>query len=267
MFNSEIVDIDRPSVENASYSLKFRGPRLQCRDSFQNRSVYLPEVQWISSQYQESAMQTSLILSTSSMKFVGEIGSFTAVDFNFATEVELNPCPKIFDGSVTSLSDEDTILEKDGNSQTTEDGDKEQLLISAVTTLTRLSKVTECVAAMSEYNVDISFPAGRQVVTYSTGLSERISLPQTGDGFREIPIWVPDNYQPVQTIQEYIDMVALIDSVGMHFELNCDSYLTLIFDISDNTPLNDKAISPCSARREKDWSCTTGQFVHLLSIT
>jgi hypothetical protein len=266
MFNARILDIDRPNIENASYNLKFRGPRLQCRDYFENRSIPLPQVDWITSRYEESTTDISLFLSTSSMEIMGDIGRFSVRDLNFATDVELNPCPRIFVGTFPGISDEDTVLENDDYSQTAEDSEREQLLIKAETTLTRLSKVTECVAATSEYDVDISFPSGRQVVTYSIGPSETISIPKSAEGIRDVPIWGA-NYQPLQTMQEYINMVALIDSVGLHFELDCDSYITLIFNMSGDNPSNDKATSSCPARREKGYSCNTGQCANLLSIT
>lgn len=255
LMNSKILDLDRPSQQNASYSINFQGPRLQCNETM-------------------SVTTESFDTTDTKMNLTyGDYASALNPEYGFAkanwtyemshSHGEINvqkppltnalasaPCPRILDKQ-----------DPDAPSFMNYIGGIDLRALPSKYTLIRSTAFTHCTVASAEYRVNVSFVNGIQQISHSI---ENERLMENKDKFN---IRSPGIPPPMRSFQEYANILALIDALGENFDVKGDVEDFLKFsksNIANPQPFrlaNGSNIQACSATNSKALIPKTGKYV------
>jgi hypothetical protein len=185
--NPKIADIDRPSGDNASYSLSFLGPVLQCEETNvtnittyrQNDLDRYPEMNWLAIWSAINVLELSPMFESLSIKVVKD---------NY---FEYSPCDQKSSDMNASASQETKF--------------RDVKLLFPMRSL-------ECSVFTTRYDANVSFANGVQSIIYSTAGKQPYSTPL------ELYPFPSSEFKPFQSMADYFQTAALVEAFLFQFQ-------------------------------------------------
>ncbi|KAF2125621.1 hypothetical protein P153DRAFT_359973 [Dothidotthia symphoricarpi CBS 119687] len=196
LLSSSIVQTERPSHGNFSYSMTFQGPMLHCEQKSGTNVTMISSnrLQRQISNPGEEALDITLDQDYPVYNLSSSPGTITLEYDPNQPQLNLMPCPRAQDAADGSGSNDN----HQGNF-----------------TLMRPLVVTECLAATAEYNVNITSINGVQQIRYSANDVQPLPLPLPESAFES----GSQDIGSLRSWREYATILALIDSLASHFHL------------------------------------------------
>ncbi|KAF2819631.1 hypothetical protein CC86DRAFT_430414, partial [Ophiobolus disseminans] len=195
---SAILDLSRPSRENSTYHMTFRGPMLQCDYENSTRSIDLNSTQFSWTHIWSVNLTKVFILSEPYTSFVMYRGTTVLVKEQLLPGglSFLMPCPEkmLFGFDVTET-------------ERVQDSVSYHTLVRSVT-------VQTCVLVTARYDLNISFSNGTQHVSYSVKDPRKLRPVATS------------NQKHLQE-QEILDAMALFDSIRRTLDVTGENIMDL----------------------------------------
>jgi hypothetical protein len=231
--SSKILELGRPSGTNVSYTLQFQGPKFQCRDGFGTTDMLLPPA-YLHPWHADALPEHEIIgvrVSYPMYQVYRQPDGLTMLDSTGIPDyLSIAPCPQ---ATKPSYRDKATGREF-----------AEGLHFSNDTTLVRAYTSRTCATVVANYDVNITFTNSIQQVSYRT--TEHTPLKRMPASLEKF------DYRPMHSIQEYVNLRALVDS------------LTVNFDLRGQTPINLE-FDPAALEKPK-WINSTNDEVHYRSL-
>jgi hypothetical protein len=231
--SSKILELGRPSGTNVSYTLRFQGPKFQCRDGIGTTDMLLPPVV-LHPMHADATPEHEFIaveISYPMYQVYRQPDGLTMLDSTGIPDyLSVAPCPK---------ATKPSYLDK-ATGQTFAEG----LHFSNDTTLIRAYASRTCNTVVANYDVNITFTNSIQQVSYRTTEHQPLKrMPASLEKF---------DYSPMHSIQEYVNLRALVDSLTVNFDLRGQIPSIIGFDPS--------------ALENPKWMNTTNDEVHYRSL-
>jgi hypothetical protein len=219
--SSKVLELERPTGGNVSYTLQFLGPTLQCQDSnLLNYTYGLNDTDFRKSSNKfhnedhstyRSELRDFKKESYPTYRLIPRSGALTLQTTNISANfLGISPCPNV------------TLVPYGSGNYTQEP--VARFMFAGNTTLVRSIAVRECTAAAAQYTVNISFSNGIQHISYSTG--EKMPLQLETKGGEELDV------SPMRSRQEYFNLLAIVNSFNVNFGMEGHSLDNITFNRS-----------------------------------
>lgn len=221
LVNRVLPQVQHLQTSNASYTMNFLGPTMQCREFNSINITSLGEADFSS---QETQNPGAVIEEPELQN--GQFRKILKTPFNALSlwsqngSIILESMYRFPGGRMSSFS-------HCPNSHMSETEPEFQYGKIENGTLLRPVNRTECIAAVTDYNVDIKIINGEQHIEYTTG-EVRPLIPVGTVDWPNTPLNA--TFGSLKSWKEYINVLALIDSMTMNFDLTGRSIDELWFD-------------------------------------
>ncbi|KAL1792471.1 hypothetical protein ACET3X_008978 [Alternaria dauci] len=212
--SSRMAELGSPSGINTSYTLQFQGPVLQCQYGIDSNATLLePEdlAPWVYGTFDKQEYTKVELKYPTFRLSQWESGLYLVDSSHILDPISISPCPQTRNESYESSIDGHTSFAR--------------FQYANDSTLLSSYAFKFCTPAVANYNVNVSFINGIQRISYSTS-DEQLLLAAKGN-LEEF------DYAPMNSIQEYVNLLALVDSLTTNLDLEGQIIKDIWFDLAD----------------------------------